>query len=119
MAPYPRAHLRTTRRKSMRNAWTLLLLIGACAPNTEVVNSWKDPDVGPTQFKKVLAVFISKDVGMRRSGEDELVKKLKNAVASYTVLPDSVVSDRGKAKAWVEGQGYDGLVILRPLAVNQ
>jgi hypothetical protein len=103
----------------MRNAWTLLLLIGACAPNTEVVNSWKAPDAGPTQFKKVLAVFISKDVGMRRSGEDELVKKLKNAVASYTVLPDSVVSDRGKAKAWVEGQGYDGLVILRPLAVNQ
>ena len=104
----------------MRKALTLLLLMGACAPNTEVINSWKDPNAQPRKFNKVLAVFMTKDVGMRRAGEDELVRKLgKNAVASYTVLPESVTGDRAKAKAWIQKQGFDGLVIMRPLAVNQ
>jgi hypothetical protein len=104
----------------MRKALTLLLLMGACAPNTEVINSWKDPNAQPRKFNKVLAVFMTKDVGMRRAGEDELVRKLgKNAVASYTVLPESVTGDRAKAKAWIQKEGFDGLVIMRPLAVNQ
>jgi hypothetical protein len=103
----------------MRKALTLLLLMGACAPNTEVINSWKDPNAQPRKFNKVLAVFMTKDVGMRRAGEDELVRKLGNAVASYTVLPEEVTGDRAKAKAWIQKQGFDGLVIMRPLAVNQ
>ena len=104
----------------MRKALTLLLLMGACAPNTEVINSWKDPNAQPRKFNKVLAVFMTKDVGMRRAGEDELVRKLgKNAVASYSVLPEEVTGDRAKAKAWIQKQGFDGLVIMRPLAVNQ
>ena len=81
----------------MRKAWTLLLLIGACAPNTEVINSWKDPNAEPRKFNKVLAVFMTKDVGMRRAGEDELVRKLGNAVASYTVLPEEANGVLGKA----------------------
>lgn len=103
----------------MHKAWTLLLLIGACAPNTEVINSWKDPNAEPRKFNKVLAVFMTKDVGMRRAGEDELVRKLGNAVASYTVLPEGITNDRAQAKAWIQKNGYDGLVIMRPLAVNQ
>jgi hypothetical protein len=104
----------------MSKVWTFLLLLGACAPNTEVVNSWKDPNVPPQKFNKVLAVFISKDVGMRRAAEDELVRKIgPKAVAAYTVIPDAAIGDRAKAKALIEREGFDGVVILRPVRVDQ
>ncbi|HEX6408844.1 MAG TPA: hypothetical protein VFZ90_16775, partial [Gemmatimonadales bacterium] len=82
--------MRITRTQS---ALALSLLLGACAPNTEVVNSWKEPTMQPQKFKKVLAVFISKDVGMRRAAEDELAKKLGNGVAAYSVIPDEALRD--------------------------
>jgi hypothetical protein len=95
------------------------LLLGACASNTQVVNSWKDPNVPPRHFKKVLAVFISPDAALRRSAEDELARKLEGAVPAYTVLPDSIMRDREKAEAWVKREGYDGAVIMRPVGLDQ
>jgi hypothetical protein len=94
-------------------------LLGACASNTEVVNSWKDPNVPPRHYNKVLAVFVSKDVAMRRTAEDELARKLENAVPAYTVMPDSLLRDREKAKAWVKREGYDAAVVMRPVQVDQ
>jgi hypothetical protein len=95
------------------------LLAGACASNTELVTSWKDPGYTPRRYNKVLAVFISKDKSLRHAAEDELAKKLGNAVASYTVMPDALLQDREKAKAWVKQQGFDGAVLLRPARVDQ
>ena len=100
-------------------ALALSLLLGACAPNTEVVNSWKEPTMQPQKFKKVLAVFISKDVGMRRAAEDELAKKLGNGVAAYTVIPDEALRDQDRARAMVLAQNFDGAVVMRPVAVDQ
>jgi hypothetical protein len=97
----------------------LTLLLGACAGNTEVVDSWKDPGLQPQRFNKVLAVFIAKDPSMRRSAEDELARKLKNVVPSYSSLPDSVAGDRNKARAWIQQEGFDGVVIMRPVKVDK
>src|SRR3954453_1123149 len=107
------------RRLSLPQIGTLLLLLGACAPNTEVVDSWKDPNYQPRKFNKMLAVFITKDATMRRAAEDELTKKMPNAVASYSTLPDGILGDRARVKAWLEQGGYDGVVILRPVAVDK
>jgi hypothetical protein len=104
---------------SLPNIGALLLLLGACAPNTEVVDSWKDPNLQPRKFNKMLAVFISKDATMRRAAEDEMVHKVPSAVASYSVLPDGIVGDRARVKAWLQQGGYDGVVILRPVAVDK
>ena len=101
------------------SAIALGFLLGACAPNTEVVNSWKDPSVQPQRYKKVLAVFISSDIGMRRAAEDELAKKLGNAVPAYSVVPDALLHDKDQAQVWVKQQGYDGAVIMRPVRVDQ
>jgi hypothetical protein len=95
-------------------------LLGACASNsTEVVNSWKEPTFVPRRFNKVLAVYMSKDLGLRRAAEDELARRLGNAVPAYTVLPDSLLTDRNKAKAWVKQAGFDGAVVMRPIRVDQ
>jgi hypothetical protein len=105
---------------AIRQAMGTALLLGACASNsTEVVNAWKDPTVAPRRFNKVLAVFISKDAGLRRAAEDELARKLGNAVPAYTVVPDSLLLDRDKAKAWVKQAGFDGAVVMRPVRVDQ
>ena len=104
---------------TIRQAMGAVLLLGACASNsTEVVNAWKDPSLGPTRFNKVLVVFITKDAGLRRAAEDELAHRL-NAVPAYTVIPDSLLRDRNKAKAWVKQEGFDGAVVMRPVAVDK
>jgi hypothetical protein len=108
-------------RAILRNhrAVAVAVLLGACASNTEVVSSWKDPSAPPRHFNKVLAVFMSKDATLRRNAEDELAGKLEHAVPSYTVVPDSILTDRAKAKDWVLKEGYDGVVVMRPLGVDQ
>jgi hypothetical protein len=111
--------MRSTR--SLQKGLAVALLLGACASNsTEVVNAWKDPSFSARHFNKVLVVFISKDAGLRRAAEDELALKLGNkAVPAYTVIPDSILRDRNKAKAWVKQEGFDGAVVMRPVAVDK
>jgi hypothetical protein len=107
---------------SLRRLYSRLaiaLLLGACGSNTELVNSWKDPGVAPRRFNKVLVVFMSKDFGLRKAAEDELARKLGNATPAYSVVADSVLLDRNKAKAWVKQAGFDGAVVLRPAGVDQ
>jgi hypothetical protein len=108
-------------RSTLRNhtAVAVALLSLACAPNTEVVNSWKEPGIPPQRFTKVLAVFITKDPGMRRAAEDQLAHKIGHAVPAYSVVPDSLLRDGANAKAWIKQEGYDGLVIMRPVRVDQ
>jgi hypothetical protein len=109
-------------RISLRShhAMALAILLGACSStNTEVVNSWKDPTVPVRQYQKVLAVFISNDATTRRSAEDEMARRIPRAVASYTVLPESELKDAARAKAWVQQNGFDGAVLMRPVAVDK
>ena len=110
--------------RSTRGLYQLLagaLLLGACASkSTELVNYWKDPSVAPRRFNRVLAVFISEDVGLRRAAEAQLVRRIgSHAVPAYKVFPDSLLQDKDQAQAWVSQQGFDGAVILRPARVEQ
>jgi hypothetical protein len=103
----------------MRHTMGAILLLAGCAPNTEVVNSWKDPNTPPRDFKKILVVFISQEKGLRRAAEDELARKIEGAVPAYSVIPDSILGDRAKAKAWVKREGFDGAVIMRPVRLDK
>jgi len=97
----------------------LALLLGACGGNTTVQNSWKDPTAPSRRFNKVLNVFISSEANTRRSGEDAMTARIPRSVSSYTVLPDSVLTSTEKAKAFVVSQGFDGAVLMRPVAVDK
>jgi len=99
------------------------LLLTACA-TARVETSWKDPAVGPSDFafEKVLVMVRVTDGTARRAGEDELVRYLKSgprgqagvltAEPSYRMLDDRDLADREKARALVEAQGFDGLVMM-------
>jgi hypothetical protein len=103
----------------IRQAIGAILLLGGCASNTEVVSSWKDPNAPARDFKKTLVVFISQDKSLRRAAEDELARKVEGAVPAYSVIPDSILGDRTKAKAWVKREGFDGAVIMRPARLDK
>jgi hypothetical protein len=94
-------------------------LLAACAPTTQVVNSWKDPAAGPTRFKKVLAVCMCKNASFRRTVEDELSKRITGSQPAYTLISEAQLQDREAAKALVRQAGFDGAVVMRPISVNQ
>ena len=110
--------MRTHLRSSCSVALTVLL--GACgaSSSTQVVSSWKDPTVPVRQYQKVLVVYMSSDNGVRRTAEDELARQIRNAVPSYSVLPEALLRDAEGAKAWVTREGYDGAVVMRLVAID-
>jgi hypothetical protein len=85
----------------------------ACSPGTRVVKSWKDPGATNLTFSKVVAVCMCKDAALRRSVEDEMVKRIRNSVASYTILPTSEARDPEQARQLFQARGFDGAVVAR------
>ena len=79
------------------------LALAACA-STRIVESWKAPGAGQLHFKKVLAVAILKNQGLRQNAEDALKGNLKSvqAVQSYTMFDLGDLADRDKARQIAE-----------------
>jgi len=107
------------RKVFRRNGVAALALLIGCGGNTTVQNSWKDPTAPSRQFSKVLNVFLSSESNSRRSAEDEMSRRIPGSVSSYTVLPDSVLNSTAQAKAYVVSQGFDGAVLIRPVATDK
>lgn len=97
-----------------------LFVAFGCA-TTRVVESWRNPDARPTQFRKVLAVAVVSDPALRRQAEDEVISHLRSPdeLPSRAVIPDAERGDVEKAKARLRAGGFDGAVVLRPLGVEE
>jgi len=112
----------------MRHRLLLSFSIGAVAVATLLadkpvfLSTWKTPDAYGSRFvgKKVAAVVISDDDGLRVSGEEALVNELNargiQGVASYRIAPKEELRDAARAKPWFERQQIEGVVALRPIA---
>jgi len=106
-----------------RRVATLLLCIAvalgftACAGSTTIEQSWKAPNLPPSNLRNVVTVCISHDATMRRTVEDSMAHRLAHlgvrAVPAYSVLSDDDLKDRERAKAKLAAGGYDGVVALR------
>jgi len=106
-----------------RRVATLLLCIAvalglaACGGSTTIEQSWKAPDLAPSNLRNVVTAYISRDGAMRRTVEDSMAQKLTKmgvrAVPAYAVLTDDDLKDREHAKAKLVAGGYDGVVALR------
>src|SRR3954465_8601511 len=109
----------------MRNSYrshhaiALTLLLAACGGNTSVVNSWKDPTLVVHSYKKPLPLFISNESNTRRAAEDQMARRIPGAVPAYTVIPDSILKATPPAKGFVEAQGFDAAVVMRPVAMEK
>jgi hypothetical protein len=90
----------------------------ACAATT--FNSvWKAPTAGPLNFKgkKVAALVVSKEEGVRYGAEDALAREITAqgavGIAAYTLIPRELTQDRDKAKEFLEKAGVAGVVAMR------
>jgi hypothetical protein len=98
----------------------IVLFVAGCA-STSIVSQWRDPAVQSARFARLLVVAPSRDLAVRRSAEDELVRQLgpDRAAPSYTVVRDDELVDRARLKQRAMELGFDGLLVFRIGRVEQ
>lgn len=96
----------------------------ATAQTPDFRSVWKSPEVSQLNFagKKVAALVITDDLSLQMSGEEALQRELgarKVATsATYRFVPRPELKDPKSARAWYEKSGIEGVVALRPMAVD-
>jgi hypothetical protein len=110
---------------------TVLVLVILAAATIAVVQAakftsvWVAPDISSIGFagKKVAALVITKDDGLRQSAEEALVRQLDalgiQGEASYRLAPAPVLQDKDKARAWFEKVGVEGVVAMRIVSADK
>ena len=100
------------------------LALAAC--NSTTFNStWKAPGAGPLNFKgkKVAALVVSKEEGVRYGAEDALAREItaRGAVGipAYSLIPKELTQDKEKAKEFLAKAGVAGVVAMRAVGKEQ
>jgi len=97
---------------------------GACA-TTQIQSSWAKPDIGPLNFRKVVAMAIAKNPDRRRVMEDAMAGEIHKtapdvqAVPSYTIISDADMPNEARVKEQIDRAGFDGAVMLRVTDVSR
>jgi hypothetical protein len=72
---------------------------------------------------KVAAVVMMKDEATRRPAEDALAREITargaQGIPMYTLMPGGSPSDEAAARAACEAAGVQGIVLLKPTAVDK
>jgi hypothetical protein len=103
---------------------TSALLLASCA-SQEFVSTWKDPQAAPLQLRgsKVAAVVMAKDESLRRPAEDALAREITargaQGIPMYTLMAGNSPNDEASARAACEAAGVQGIVVLKPTAVDK
>jgi hypothetical protein len=102
---------------------SLIGLMFACSPSTQLTRSWSDPSLAGGDFKpfnKVLVIVRMKDEASNRIAEDKIVMQFKPGVAvpSYAFLgvADTVQS---MVDARLKKEGFDGLLVMKLTDVDK
>ena len=96
-----------------------LAAIVALAQSNDFISTWKAPGAAPASFagRKVAAVLIVDDHGLRVSAEEALANEISArgpaGVPAYRVIPKEELGNKESAKGWFERAGVQGLVVLR------
>ena len=95
-------------------------VVAGCA-TTNISSSWVTLDARPTTFDNTLVVFMYAEETTRRAAEDYLAARIgpDRAVASYTVISQEEVRDTDRSKVAVRDAGFDGVVVLRVVGVEE
>jgi hypothetical protein len=103
----------------------IALATAAVVQAAKFTSVWKAPDISTIGFagKKVAALVITKDDGLRQSAEEALVRQLDeigvHGEASYRLAPSEVLKDKDKARAWFEKVGVEGVVAMRIVSADK
>jgi hypothetical protein len=95
-------------------------VLSAACTATRITSIWKDPALGPFQFRRVVGIAMSQDTALRRLAEDEFVRAVgaPTAVAGYSIVPDDEMQNKDQVRARIEAAGVDGAVVFRVVGVE-
>jgi hypothetical protein len=120
-----RATQHAARKVIARACLTLTLLVPLGCSSTSFVSTWRAPDatVIDARGSRVAAVVMMRSEASRRAAEDRLAAEISSrgaqGVASYRILPTQPVIDEAQARQVLEQQQIKGVVVLRPVNVQQ
>ena len=107
-------------RRALAAVAICVMAAGVLLAGPKFTSTWKAPEASTTSFagRKIAALVISDDQGLRVSGEEALVRELAaiglpDAVASYRIVPQEELRDADRARPWYERAGVDGVVSMR------
>jgi hypothetical protein len=99
--------------------------VGLAAASHNLTSTWKAPGTGPLDFagKKVVALVITDDQGLRMSAEEALAREITargpNGVPSYRLIPREELTDKDKVKGWFDRSAVEGVVAMRIVGVDK
>jgi hypothetical protein len=71
------------------------------------------------RFSKSLAIFTSEDAVLRRDMENRIAARIQGAVPSHRSIPIEQLTDTQAVRAIVQRDGYDGVIVMRLVSVEQ
>jgi len=100
-----------------------LIALAACGPTTQIVDSWRDPDVvvDTARVNKFVVAALLKNQTVRRQVEDEMAAQFPGkAVQSYKELGEvELKEDDAMYNQKLKNDGYDGIVMMRLVDVDK
>src|SRR4029453_17682360 len=114
-------------RHSTGFALTTLAIVTSVAALSAAIrftSTFKSLDAGAVSFvgKKVAALVISNDLGLRVPAEEALVRELNGlgiqGVATYLIVPKEELSRADTARPWFDKYGVEGIVVIRPVSAE-
>jgi len=101
-----------------------LAAVATLSADIKFMSTFKSMDAGGTSFvgKKVGALVISNDLGLRVPAEEAMVKELNlrgmQAVSTYRIVPKEELARAETARPWLEKSALEGIVIIRPVSAE-
>lgn len=97
----------------------LLAFAISCQPS-KITSSWAARDITPKKYNKilVLGVLTDNDLELQSKMENHMADDLKalgfNSIAANKVFPPGTIvkGDSARAKAAIEGKGFDGILTI-------
>lgn len=89
--------------KNIVVSFVLLVVISACTPSQQVINSWKNPDIKPKdRYESIFIIAFAQDLNTKIAVENELAKVVESrgrkAVKSSTVLTSAFLADTNSTR---------------------
>jgi hypothetical protein len=106
-------------RATTRALIAMAALTAAACAATSFTSTWRNPAAEPGSFKgkKVAALIISKEEGVRYGAEDALARELTArgavGIAAYALIPKELIQDKDKAKEFLQKADVAGVVAMR------
>jgi uncharacterized protein YqkB len=100
-----------------------IVALAACGTSTQIVDSWRDPDVvvDTAKIHRFVVAALLKNQTIRRQVEDDMAARFPDkAVQSYKELgEDELKEDDAMYNQKLKSDGYDGIVMMRLVDVDK